>query len=417
MFLTQTNVIRGLSKKQYACLREMCQYSNNLYNVALYNIRQYFFNEKKFLNYESNYHYCKMNENYGLLQAGIAQQTLKIADRSFKSFFNLIKKCKAGDYRYHDVKIPHYRKKGGCFNLILSTNAIHIKNGMISIPMSHEFAKTHAIESIQIPFPERLADRKIKEVRVLPNYDGSYFKIQYCYETSAKEPASNNGIMGIDIGVDNLASCITDNGTSFIMDGRKLKSINRYWNKQKAYYQSISDHQNQKWTHRMDALTRKRNNRTKDIMRKSARYIVNHCIDNGIGTIVVGYNPDFKRASTLGRRNNQNFVQISFGDFRQILASLCEQEGILCVEQEESYTSKSSFLDNDPLPKFDVEHPYIKKFSGKQVLRGLYCSADGACVNADINGAANIIRKSSQNFRMEGLRSGLLASPQRIRVS
>ena len=162
MFLTQTNVIRGLSKKQYACLREMCQYSNNLYNVALYNIRQYFFNEKKFLNYESNYHYCKMNENYGLLQAGIAQQTLKIADRSFKSFFNLIKKCKAGDYRYHDVKIPHYRKKGGCFNLILSTNAIHIKNGMISIPMSHEFAKTHDIESIQIPFPERLVDREIK---------------------------------------------------------------------------------------------------------------------------------------------------------------------------------------------------------------------------------------------------------------
>ena len=138
--------------------------------------------------------------------------------------------------------------------------------------------------------------------------------------------------MGIDIGVDNLASCITDNGTSFIMDGRKLKSINRYWNKQKAYYQSISDHQNQKWTHRMDTLTRKRNNRTKDIMRKSAMYIVNHCIDNGIGTIVVGYNPDFKRNSDLGRRNNQNFIQISFGDFRQILASLCEQEGILYVE-------------------------------------------------------------------------------------
>jgi len=91
--------------------------------------------------------------------------------------------------------------------------------------MSHEFAKTHDIKSIQIPFPERLADRKIKEVRVLPNYDGTYFKIQYCYETTTKEPASNNGIMGIDIGVDNLASCITDNGTSFLMDGRKLKWV------------------------------------------------------------------------------------------------------------------------------------------------------------------------------------------------
>ena len=109
-FAVQSNVIRGLSKQQYQVLKELCQYSNNLYNVALYNIRQYFFNEKKFLTYESNYHECKKNENYALLQAGIAQQTLKVADRSFKSFFNLLKKCKTGDYRYHDVKITHYRK-------------------------------------------------------------------------------------------------------------------------------------------------------------------------------------------------------------------------------------------------------------------------------------------------------------------
>lgn len=417
MFLTQTNVIRGLSKKQYACLREMCQYSNNLYNVALYNIRQYFFNEKRFLNYETNYHYCKLNENYGLLQAGIAQQTLKVADRSFKSFFYLLKKCNAGEYRYHDVKISHYRKKSGFFNLILSTNAIHVRDGKISIPMSRAFAKAHDVKSINVPFPERLADKKIKEVRVLPNFDGTYFKIQYCYEADVKTPVSSNGVMGIDIGVDNLASCVTDNETSFIMDGRKLKSINRYWNKQKAYYQSIADHQDQKWTRRMDLLTRKRNNRTKDIMRKSARYIVNYCTDNGIGTIVVGYTPYFKRNSNLGKCNNQNFVQISFGDFRQILASLCKQEGIFYVEQEESYTSKSSFLDNDPIPKFNVEYPYTGKFSGKRIFRGLYRSKDGTCVNADINGAANIIRKSSQNFCMEGLRSGLLTSPQRIRVS
>ena len=417
MFLTQTNVIRGLDKKQYAMLREMCQYSNNLYNFALYNIRQYFFNEKKFLTYESDYHVCKTNENYTLLQAGVAQQTLKVADRSFKSFFNLLKKCKIGDYRYHDVRIPHYRKKGGYFNLILSTNAINIKDGMISVPMSHAFSKAHDNETIRIPFPKRLTGKKIKEVRILPNYDGTYFKIQYCYEADTKERVSNNGVMGIDIGVDNLASCITDNGTSFIMDGRKLKSINRYWNKEKAYYQSVSDHQKQKYTHRIDALTRKRNNKVKDIMRKTARYIVNHCIDNGIGTIIIGYNPDFKRSVNIGKKNDQNFVQISFGDFRQQLASVCEQEGILYIEQEESYTSKSSFLDEDPLPKYSVEDPYMGAFSGKRIYRGLYRTKDNLLVNADLNGAANIIRKSSQNFRMEGLRSGLLASPQRIRVS
>ena len=114
MYLTQTNTIRHLSKQQYAVLREMCVYANNLYNVALYHIRQYYFSEKKFLTYESNYHECKMNENYSLLQAGISQQILKIADRSFKSFFNLIKKANSGEYRFKDIKMPHYRKKVTC---------------------------------------------------------------------------------------------------------------------------------------------------------------------------------------------------------------------------------------------------------------------------------------------------------------
>ena len=178
MFLTQSNVIRHLSKDEYAMLAEMCRYSNNLYNVALYNIRQYYFSEKKFLTYESNYHECKINENYGLLQAGVAQQTLKVADRSFKSFFNLIKKAKFGEYRFQDIKIPHYREKGGMFILVLSTNAINIKDGFLQIPMSRAFSKAHAGKSIKIAFPERLANKKIKEVRIIPIFRGQHFKIQ-----------------------------------------------------------------------------------------------------------------------------------------------------------------------------------------------------------------------------------------------
>ena len=131
MYCVQSNVIRGLSKEQYDLLREMCRYSNNLYNVALYNIRQHYFNTKQVLTYESNYHECKTNENYSLLQAGISQQIMKVVDRSFKSFFNLLKKCKLGDYRYHAVNIPHYRPKGGMFNLIMSTNAFTIKDGYL----------------------------------------------------------------------------------------------------------------------------------------------------------------------------------------------------------------------------------------------------------------------------------------------
>ena len=418
MFLTQSNVIRHLSKDEYAMLAEMCRYSNNLYNVALYNIRQYYFNEKKFLTYESNYHECKINENYGLLQAGVAQQTLKVADRSFKSFFNLIKKAKSGEYRFQDIKIPHYREKGGMFILVLSTNAINIKDGFLQIPMSRAFSKAHSGESIKIAFPERLANKKIKEVRIIPILKGQHFKIQYVYEQAEQNlNLSQDNALAIDIGLENFATCITTIGTSFIMDGRKLKSINQYWNKRKARLQSIADKQKNKSTRLIQCITTKRNNRAKDYVRKTSRYIVNYCIDNNIGTIICGYNSDFKRSINLGKMTNQQFTQISFGSLREQLSSLCEQYGMRYIEQEESYTSKASFLDLDEIPVYNPEQPYTGKFSGKRIHRGLYRYSDGRIANADLNGAANIMRKSKQNYDFVELCKGLLASPSRIRIA
>ena len=417
-FAVQSNVIRHLSKEQYQTLRELCQLSNNLYNVALYNIRQYFFNQKLFLTYESNYHECKDNENYTMLQAGVAQQTLKVADRSFKSFFNLLKKCKTGDYRYHDVKIPHYRKKGGYFNLILSTNAISVKNGYFKLPISREYRKAHPnMEDILIPYPDRLNDAELKEVRICPYDNGRYFKIQYVYHWYKEEINVNPAnIMAIDLGVENLATCTSNVGTPFIMDGRKLKSINQYWNKEKARLQSIAMKQGQRTTHRINHITAKRNNQVKDIIKKSARYIINNCIEHQIGTLIVGYNKDFKRSVNIGKVNNQNFVQIPLGDFRQQLEFLCWTYSIEYIEQEEGYTSKSSFIDNDILPEYKAEQPYLGRFSGKRIYRGLYQSADGTVINADVNGSANIGRKCKQNFTIEELSSGLLTSPKRIRV-
>lgn len=418
MYLTQSNVIRGLSKEEYSILRETCQYSNNLYNVALYNIRQYYFQDKKFLKYEENYHVCKENENYGLLQAGVSQQTLKVADRSFKSFFNLIKKAKSGEYRFKDIKMPRYREKGGMFNLILSTNAINIKNGFLTVPMSRKFSKLHGGRQVKIPFPERLGNKTIKEVRICPIYHGRYFKIQYCYlQEEEPQDVSVDNVLAIDIGLENLAACVTNTGTAFIMDGRKLKSINQYWNKQKAYYQGIADKQRQKKTHRLNALARKRNNRTQDYIRKVARYIINYCIEHHIGTVVCGYNGDFKRSMNLGKITNQQFTQISFGSLRETLEGLCGRYGMRYIEQEESYTSKASCLDLDDIPVYNLGQPYTGAFSGKRVHRGLYQFADGRIANADVNGAANILRKSKQNFDFEELRKGLLGSPLRIRVS
>ena len=418
MYRTQSNVIRSLSKEEYKMLCEMCQYSNNLYNVALYNIRQYFFQEKRFLRYEENYHACKVNENYRLLQAGVSQQILKVVDRNFKSFFRLIKKAKSGEYSFKDINLPHYREKGGLFNLILSTNAISIKNGFLTIPMSREFSKIHEGKKIRIAFPSRLEGKPIKEVRICPDRRGTHFRIQYCYEQE-KEPADvdQKKVLSIDIGLENLASCITNTGTSFIMDGRKLKSINQYWNKRKARLQSIVAKQGLNTTKQIIQLTRKRNNRAKDYIRKTARYIIDYCINQKIGTVVCGYNKEFKQCVNLGKVTNQQFTQISFGNLRETLANLCEKYCIQYIEQEESYTSKASCLDLDDIPIYMPEQPFIGEFGGKRIKRGLYRFSDGRIANADINGAANILRKSKQNFNFEELCKGLLASPLRIRLS
>ena len=227
MFAVQSNVIRGLTKQQYSLLREMCQYSNNLYNAALYNIRQYFFENNKYLSYENNYHECRVSENYAMLQAGAAQQILRVADRSFRSFFSLLKKSRNGDYDSRRIRIPQYRKKGGLFNLILSSNSISIKNGEFRIPMSRRFMTMHPdIKPITIPFPERLKNKTIKEVRIIPFDGGKHFKIQYVFEVTSEEKGLNkDNALAIDLGVNNLAACVSTVGTPFIMDGRKLKSI------------------------------------------------------------------------------------------------------------------------------------------------------------------------------------------------
>ena len=214
MYRVQSDYIRHLSKKEYVMLAEMCRYSNNLYNVAVYNIRQQFFRGEGYLPYEKNYKLCKANENYGLLQAGVAQQTLKMADRSFQSFFALLKLKKEGGYD-KKVRIPHYRERGGLFGLTLSTNAINIRSGWLQVPMSRAFSKSHDGKVIRIRVPERMENRNIKEVRIVPSCHGRYFRIQYVYEDEGFDLyMSQNRILAIDVGLDNLAACITTLGTA-----------------------------------------------------------------------------------------------------------------------------------------------------------------------------------------------------------
>jgi len=415
MYLTQKCQIRDLSKPEFLALRELCRLSKNLYNVGLYSVRQFYFSEQRYLKYESNYHQCKGNENYKLLNTDIAQQTLKVVDRSFKSFFSLIKAAKNGLYRFEQIRIPGYLPKDGYFPLIMPR--IKVKDDYFEVPMSNEFKKQFG--PIRIPFPERLAGTKLKEVRILPKYNARFFEIEFVVEVEPEpQPVDPNNALAIDLGLNNLAACISTTGASFIVDGRPLKSINQWFNKQNAKLQSIKDLQGIKGTtERQARLTINRNNKVRDYLNKTARTIVNWCIERNIGTVIVGVNPGMKQDINIGGRNNQNFVQIPHWSLRNKIKSLCERYGLVYQEQEESYTSKASFLDSDAIPTYNPDNPQDYQFSGKRVKRGLYRTGQGHLINSDLNGAANIGRKSSHNgFNSEWV-VAVLAQPLRVKIS
>ncbi len=197
------------------------------------------------------------------------------------------------------------------------------------------------------------------------------------------------------MGVDNLAACVDTNGASFLVDGKPIKSINQGFNKRNAHLQSIKDKLAVKgFTNQQVKLVAKRNNQVRDYLNKTARFIVNHCIDNQIAQMIVGYNPGIKQEINIGKCNNQNFVQIPFHSLRSKLKALCERYELIYTEQEESYTSKASAIDGDEIPVYNADNPKTHQFSGKRINRGLYRTKDGHLVNADLNGSLNIGRKA-----------------------
>lgn len=415
MYLTQKCQIRSLTRQEFLALKELCHLSKNLYNIGLYWVRQFFFAEKRYLRYESNYHYCKGNENYKLLNTDIAQQTLKVVDRSFRSFFNLIKAAHLGLYRFEQIRLPSYLPKDGYFPLIMPR--IKVKDGSFEIPMSNEFRKQFG--SVSIRFPERLMGKKLKEVRILPKFKARFFEVEFIVEAEVEpQPVDPDNQIAIDFGLDNLATCVSTTGASFIVDGKPLKSFNQWFNKENARLQSIKELQGiQGLTERQAKLTINRNNRVRDYLNKTARTIINWCIERKVGTVIVGVNPGMKQEINIGSRNNQNFVQIPYWSLRNKLKALCERYGLAYLEQEESYTSKASFLDGDDIPIYNPDNPQQYKFSGKRIKRGLYQSKDGHLICADANGAANIGKKCSLNgFNLERV-VAVLAQPLRVKIS
>ena len=414
MYLTLKQQVKHLSKKEFRNLKYLSHIAKNLTNEAIYNIRQYYFNKKKYLSYNENYKILKNSENYKKLNSNMAQQILKEVDGSFKSFFALLKLAKNGQYNFKDIKLPKYLAKDGFTTLVIGF--VRLKDDILIVPYSNSFRKTH--KEIAIKLPSVLKDKKIKEIRIIPKQHSRYFEIQYIYEVEEVQRELNKeNALGIDLGIDNLCTCVTNNGASFIIDGRKLKSINQYYNKINAKLQSIKDKQKiERTTLRQKRIVKKRNNRINDYLSKAARIIVNYCLNNDIGKLVLGYNEDFQRNSNIGSMNNQNFVNIPYRKLRDKLIYLCKLYGIEFKLQEENYTSKASFFDGDEIPIYDKENPQEYKFSGKRIKRGLYQTSTGKLINADCNGALNILRKSKVVDLSVLYNRGELDTPKRIRI-
>ena len=375
MRLVEQHIIKS-NNRYYKELKNLCRLSKNLYNATLYEIRQYFFENKKYLSYPLIVKKFKETKNidYKSLPSQTAQQTMRAVDSSFRSFFKLLNMKNKGLYN-KSINIPHYLKKDGYFTLIYTNQQLGKKllNGIIRLPLSNiEFHSNK---------------KNIKQVRFIPS--NNYIIMEVIYEVKESEiKENNNRYCGIDLGLNNLATVTSNVSKPYIINGRPVKSINQYYNKKKAYLQS--ELKDQKTSKRIQRLTLKRNNKKNDYFHKASSYIVNQLVSDSINTIIIGHNKDWKQDINIGSKNNQSFTSVPHTKLINQLKYKCKLVGINVICREESYTSKSSFLDHDPIPNLKDDKI---SFSGERIKRGLYKSGSGRLVNADVNGSYNIMRK------------------------
>lgn len=377
MKLVEQHIIKS-NNALYKDLDNLCFLSKNLYNQALYRIHQQFFEDKSFKNYyEVNKELHDENQvDYRALPANSSQETLKLVNQNYSSFFKSLQKHIKG------VKIPRYLDKTKGRQIVVYNHMTLpsglLEKGIIKLPKSNLQFKTK--------------QKNIRQVRIVPK--NNYIVIEVIYEASIKELLKDNKrYMSIDLGIDNLASCSSNVSKSFIINGKPVKSINQYYNKKKAKLQAELELKNKKKSSKqIQNLTLKRNNKIKDYFHKASRYIVNQLVNQSINTLIIGKNNGWKQETNIGNVNNQNFTQIPHQMFINQLKYKCQLEGINVVEQEESYTSKVSFFDNDFIPTYQVNGELFKS-SGKRIKRGLFRASSGLVLNADINGSLNIMRK------------------------
>ena len=402
----------------------LCFHAKNLYNQGLYRVRQHFFATNKYLNYSTLQKQLQSEgaECYRSMKSKVAQLVLQQVDHDFKAFFAANRAWKAHPEKFlGKPKIPHYKEKKGrsaahfnvqaCNKKRYGKQVLQLSGLLMQLPLQHQIVglrKERVDKATGEVNPYK--SLSLKEVTVTPRNDGYLVVVKH--EVPAVAQAAENGLCaGIDMGVNNLMAVVSTvkGQRPLLVSGKPLKSVNRYYNKKLAEYRSALDtcttrSGKKKLNQKLQKLTRVRGHKVDDYLHKASRIVVNRLALTGVTHLIVGKNDGWKQEADMSKVANQNFVQIPHAKLVGMLRYKWGYTGGLFSETEESYTSKCSFLDNE-------EMAHAAKHAGKRVHRGLFKTFDGYLLNADVNGAANMIRKVvreawdpwSPEERIEGL--------------
>lgn len=392
---TISNNLR-LNKEQFSLLKYYSKEANSLYNCALWTCKEYYKSTGTYIGLSSLDKEMQKNEHYKNMISYNAQAIIRLVDKNYRIFFALLKRKLSGTYQ-QTLHEPSYRRKNDYYLLIFNNTRFNIKKGKLKL-----------FKNLKISFSYEIKNLKQATIK----WNGKNFQIFINYEEVSKpELPDNKNYLSIDLGLNNLATCVSNVGQSFIINGKPLKSYNQFYNKQVSKIKSELKLKNNKYySKRLQFITEKRRRFVNNYLNQSIAFIVKHCISNEINTIILGYNESWKQEINLGSKTNQQFSDIPFYKFREKLFSRCEKEGIRFILTEESYTSKTSFIDNE-LPK------KLENYLGKRIKRGLFKSSTGKLYNADCNGAAQIMcKKVILNLESRNKIGAFIVSPRIINI-
>lgn len=383
--------------------------SKNLYNAGNYLMRQRFFENDRLYRetgkkgegiwYKQLYPMLKDMEAYKALPAQTSQQVLKLLEKSWKSFFMASKAfAKSPEKFLGKPKPPKYKNKDGEHILIFTNQQCKIKDGILKFP-----------KVVDLELKTRLKDIDLREVRIIPNANKYTCEIVY-NKTVTDNEINSNRVLGIDLGVRNIVTIANNFGAKpIVVKGNTANNMNQFYNKEKARIQSIYDLQGIRTGSKKTKLDWKRNNKVKDYFHKLSKRIVDYAAANNVKTVIIGKNENWKQEVNMGKKQNQRFVMLPLAKLIEMIQYKAQEKSIEVMLQEESYTSKCSFLDLEPIG-------HREKYIGKRIKRGIFRSGKGVLINADVNGALNIIRKATPKAFADGV-EGVGLHPKRYLIT